>query len=291
MSTKFTNITGLGRFGQLLLALLLIYSTVMHFKFSRFVAGIVPAWIPWHLFWVYFTGIALFAVGLSILVGKQVRLAASLLGLMLFLFVLFIHAPSMMSSIVHKPEDFNVLWSFNGTGGVNNALKDIALALSAFMLACLPEKERSATRERAGRTLVVLFAAVMVLFGVEHFFYTNYTPGIPSCTFVSFWIPWRSFWGYASGAALLVTGILILTKRQPRTAATVLGFTILIIAVPTYALRMFAHFGNYGELTNTVKDIALAGGAFLAGEITSRNQAYEENEGSQLPADVETAVS
>jgi uncharacterized membrane protein len=62
--------------------------------------------------------------------------------------------------------------------------------------------------------LAGLFALVMVVFGIEHFFYANYTPGIPSCSFVSFWIPGRLFWGYISGAALLVGGTMMLTRKK-----------------------------------------------------------------------------
>ena len=40
------------------------------------------------------------------------------------------------------------------------------------------------------------FAIVLVLFGVEHFVYTRYTPGIPSWSFVEFWVPGALLWGY-----------------------------------------------------------------------------------------------
>lgn len=259
----------LARFGEFLLAILTVYSGVMHFKFARFVAGIVPAWIPWHLFWAYFTGVALFAAGVSIVVRKQTRLAATLLGIMLSFFVVLIHTPSMVHSIVNKPEDISVLWSFNGTGGVNNALKDVALALSALILAASKETKEQNSRRTKDLLLGNSFAMVMVLFGLEHFFYTDYTPGIPSWSFVSFWIPWRLFWGYLTGAILLVGGTMFLTRRKPREAATALGFMILVVAVLTYAFRMAAHMSSFSELTNTIKDVAVAGGALVLSGITS----------------------
>jgi uncharacterized membrane protein len=250
------------RFGELLLALLMVFSGVMHFRFARGVATIMPSWMPRRLFWAYFTGTALMAAGISIVVRKQMRLAATLLGVMLFLFVLLIHVPSMVNSIVQKPGDVNVLWSFNGTGGVNNALKDLALSLSAVILAAAHAKEQRNSRQ-PDAIAGALFAVVMVLFGIEHFFYTGYTPGIPSWSLVSFWIPWRLFWGYFTGAFLLCGGVMILIRKRERGAAMALGVMILAVAALTYVFRLRANDGNLGELINTLKDFGVAGGAFI----------------------------
>jgi len=262
------------RFGEFLLALLMVFSGIMHFKFAPFVAGIVPSWMPWRLFWAYFTGTALFVSGISIVVRKQARLASTLLGIMLFLFVLLIHTPSMIQSIIHKPEDVNVLWSFNGTGGINNALKDVAITLSAFLLAASLTKAERGSRQQSAAILGTMFAVVIALFGIEHFFYANYTPGVPSWSFVSFWIPWRLFWGYLTGAFMLIAGVMVLLRKRAHAAATSLGIMLLAVAVLTYGFRVLANLGNYGELTNTLKDVAVAGGAFiLAGTLPLENRA------------------
>jgi hypothetical protein len=43
---------------------------------------------------------------------------------------------------------------------------------------------------------------------------------------------------------------------------------ITVVAVLTYAFRMAAHLGGFGELTNTIKDVAVAGGGLvLAGTL------------------------
>lgn len=274
MQESEIRMKGLARFGEILLATLMVYSGVMHFKFASFVAGVVPTWLLWHLFWAYFTGVALFAAGISILVRKRTGLTAILLGIMLSLFVLLIHTPSMINSIVHKPEDIVVLWSFNRTGGVNNALKDVALALSAFILACAHTARGNSMRNVVVRMLGIMIAVVIMAFGIEHFFYTNYTPGVPSWSFVTFWIPWRLFWGYITGAVMLIGGAMIVVKKKRPVAAAALGIMILAAAVLTYALRLIAQLGSYSELTNTVKDVAVAGGLLvLAGLLTTESRA------------------
>src|SRR5215472_12573282 len=66
-----------------------------HFVEHTSIARIVPAWMPAHLFWVYFVGVALIAAALSIAANQYVRLSATLLGLMFFLFVLLMHIPTL----------------------------------------------------------------------------------------------------------------------------------------------------------------------------------------------------
>jgi uncharacterized membrane protein len=185
---------------------------------------------------------------------------------LLFSFVLLIHVPNMIHSILTKPQDIRVLWSSNGTGGVNNALKDLTLSISALLLGAAQSSAGRGPRSRSVIVLGKLFALMMVLFGVEHFFYTGYTPGIPSWSLVSFWIPWGLFWGYATGAFLLLGGAMILIGKRARLAATALGIMILLTVVLTYAFRVAAGLGNLGELTNMLKDIAVAGGALILSE-------------------------
>jgi len=64
-----------------------------HFLYPDFVATLVPNWIPWHLFWTYFAGIALLASGFSILLNLKASLACILLGTMIFLWFIMLHLP------------------------------------------------------------------------------------------------------------------------------------------------------------------------------------------------------
>jgi uncharacterized membrane protein len=277
----------IARFGECLFAALMIYSGVMHFKFATYVAAAVPSWLPWHLFWAYGTGVALFAAGVSILVHRFTRVAAPLLAVLLCSFVLFIHLPSMAHSVTHAPQEMRVLWSFNGTGGINNALKDLALTLSAFILA-LSGSSLQRNRQWVLAALINMFAIVMLLFGAEHFYFTQYTPGIPSWSFVNFWIPWNEVWGYLTGAGLFIGGSMILLRKRMDLAAASMGLMILFVAALTYAFRMAAHLGSYGELTNTMKDVAVAGGAMmLAGFAHPENQPAKDTP-TVKPSAIET---
>jgi uncharacterized membrane protein YphA (DoxX/SURF4 family) len=58
-----------------------------------FVETLVPSWIPWHSFWTYFAGIALIASGFAIIINIKARLAAFLLGIMIFIWLAVLHLP------------------------------------------------------------------------------------------------------------------------------------------------------------------------------------------------------
>src|SRR6516162_785225 len=73
-----------------------------HLTAAKFVAKIVPSWIPGQLFWAYFVGFALIAAALSLVTRVKWRLAAVLLGIMIFLFVLLIHIPSCFATPFDK---------------------------------------------------------------------------------------------------------------------------------------------------------------------------------------------
>jgi len=89
------TLVGLGR---LFFASLLVVVGIQHFLYARFVATLVPAWSPGHLFWWYFGGVAFFVAVVSIVPLPYLRLAANLLGLMFFLWVFLVHLPRVAAS-------------------------------------------------------------------------------------------------------------------------------------------------------------------------------------------------
>jgi hypothetical protein len=70
----------------------------------------------------------------------------------------------------------------------------------------------------------------------------------------------------------LCDGVLTLIGKSERDAGAMLGATILSVAATTYRFRMDAHLGNYSKLTNTMKDVAVAGAAFILGDSFSFDQ-------------------
>jgi uncharacterized membrane protein len=93
--------------GRVVFAIALVVFAVQHFQYAKFVATIVPAWIPARLFWAYFVGMAFIAAALAIVTRKMARTASVLLGTMFFIWVVILHLPRVAA----KPRDGNEVTS------------------------------------------------------------------------------------------------------------------------------------------------------------------------------------
>ena len=70
-----------------------------HFKYAEFTAGMVPAWLPpSQIFWAFVTGAGHVAAGLSLVSGIKASLGATLLAIMMALFVLLVHIPRVAAA-------------------------------------------------------------------------------------------------------------------------------------------------------------------------------------------------
>jgi len=70
-----------------------------HFKYAEFTALMVPTWLPPNqIFWTYATGVGHLAAGLSLLSGIRAPLGATLLAVMMALFVLMVHVPRVVAA-------------------------------------------------------------------------------------------------------------------------------------------------------------------------------------------------
>ena len=117
----FTGLSGTGSrlaaSGRYLYAFPLAVFGVQHLMYSRFVATLVPAWIPWRYFWGCFVGVAFIAASIGIAVKVRARLAASLMGLMFFLFVVLLHAPRVFTQPHNNNEVTSALMAVAMCGG------------------------------------------------------------------------------------------------------------------------------------------------------------------------------
>jgi uncharacterized membrane protein len=109
--------------GRLFLAGFMILGGIQHFVYADFVSKLVPAWIPVPQFWVYFTGIALVAGGVGMLVPKTARLAALMAGIMIFLWVLLLHIPRALAD-VHVPAEMSGVFEALAMSGIAFILAD-----------------------------------------------------------------------------------------------------------------------------------------------------------------------
>jgi uncharacterized membrane protein len=108
--------------GPFFLASFFIMGGIEHFVYARFVYQMIPAWVPAHPFFTYFTGIALLTGGSGILIPRVARLAGILVGVMIFSWVLLLHIPKALSDL-HKVSETTAIF------------EALALSGAAFLVA------------------------------------------------------------------------------------------------------------------------------------------------------------
>jgi uncharacterized membrane protein len=229
----------------------------LHLFAPQFIIPIVPPYMPWRMFWVYFIGCALIVASLSIATKVGVRWSGLLFGVMMFLFVAMIHFPGAL----REPHN-RIIWtivfremSFGGAGWV------------------LSGNAKHAWRGGTKETLIVvgrvLIAIAALFFGIEHFLHPTGLPGVPLVKEMPAWIPGRVVIDYATGAALLAGGISILLNRKTRIVATCLGGWILLLVLVIYGPVLISALSTPGtgvqvEAINYFADTLLFAGVILS---------------------------
>lgn len=113
----------LSKIGRIIFALPFGIFGIHHLTGADQMAGMVPAFVPGGIIWVYITGIFLVVSSLAILANKMVKQAALGVALLMLLFVLTVHLPGVGSA-----DKMTQMLSMVGL------LKDTALLGAALML-------------------------------------------------------------------------------------------------------------------------------------------------------------
>ncbi len=241
--------------GPLFIAVSLAVFAPEHFGGPMRVSDMVPSWMPWHWFWAYLVGCALFAAATSLTVRKFVRLSSTLLGLMFFLFVCMMHIPNALA----EPKD-RFAWAY--------ALRDLSFAGGAWALAGLYSRASSPQQSKwiiAFGRIVIGIAAIF--FAVQFFLHPEFAPGFPLEKLTPSWVPVPRVWGYLTGAILLAAGIALALNKKSRMAATSIGGLMtgltLFLYLPIWIVARGGTTPEIMEAINYVFDTLLYAGTAL----------------------------
>jgi uncharacterized membrane protein YphA (DoxX/SURF4 family) len=237
-------------FGPLFYAAPLAAFGTEHFTLTETIASLVPAWLPWHVFWVYLVGAGFIAAPLSLVTRIQARLAASLLGLTFFLFVVLMDIPGW----AQNPRD---------RFGLTLALRELSFSGGALALAASLSQQ---WRERGAHILATIaryFIAIpVVVYSFEQFMHGDHVPGIPLAKLTPEWVHGHTIWTYLAAAVYAVAGPLLLVGQKTRAAATWLGATVLFVVLIVYVPIAVVERASLEGL-NYMADTLMYAGALL----------------------------
>jgi uncharacterized membrane protein YphA (DoxX/SURF4 family) len=103
--------------GRIFLVVSLAVFGWTHLLIPKFIAFLIPAWMPARLFLAYFTAVAFIAAAIAIAIKRLIVSASTLLGVMFFLWVVTLHAPRVAAAL-HNPDEWNSLFMCLAMSGI-----------------------------------------------------------------------------------------------------------------------------------------------------------------------------
>ena len=153
----------------------------------------------------------------------QARLAASLLALTFFLFVVLMDAPGL----ARNPQNRFALALM---------LRELAFCGGPLALAASLSGEGRGSRVFA--TIARYFVAIPVLvYSIQQFMHGDHVPGVPLEPLTPTWILGHAIWTYVAAVGYAIGGVLLLIGKKTRAAATWVGLTVLFVET----CRLCAH--------------------------------------------------
>jgi uncharacterized membrane protein len=231
--------------GRIFVAISLVVFGVQHFIYGGFVATLVPAFMPGRLFWAYFVGVAFFAAAIGIFTRMLARPAATMLGVMFFLFVVLLHIPRIIGN------------SSNGNEWTSGFVA-LAMCGGAWILANaapLEEREKADPFLRLGR---YFFALAFLAFGIQHLVFGRFAAGLGPP-----WIPGRPLLAYLFGLIFVAAGTAIIIGKQTHLAATLLASIAFLYFLLLYIPLIIKHLHDPLPWTRGFEILAMCGAALV----------------------------
>jgi uncharacterized membrane protein len=250
--------------GRYFVATAMLAFGVQHFVYSDFVTRLVPGlppWIPWHPFWACLIGATLIVAAVAIMLGKEVRAAAALLGTLGLASFLLLHLPIVIAS-----PQLGYLWT--------NAGKALALSGAAFLVAATQKRDPADPPSKATKLLDGLIfaspfflAAFLVLCGVQHFLYTTFVASL-----VPAWIPGHLFWAYFAGVALIAAGAAIINPVTQRVAALLTAIMVFLWLSLVHIPTALASVRDSSQTTAVFEALAISGAALVVTSMSFKEE-------------------
>lgn len=247
--------------GRVFVAAPLATFGALHLAAANGLVEMVPAYLPWPLFWVYLVGFALLATALSLIFDRLVQWSGLLAGGMFLAFVAMMDLPGVITA-QHDRFAFALL------------ARETTFGCALLALGCSAAR-RGSRWQKLVTPCRIVFALVAIFYGVEHFLHPEFLPGVPLEKLTPPGVPLPRAWGYAVGAVLLVSGLLLLLNRWARQAAAWLGMVLAVTVAILYVPMLGPAHGTDAivEVIDYIGDTLLyAGAALIVAEALNRRR-------------------
>ena len=234
--------------GRFFFAIAIIAFGLIQFITGNFMSGFLPVTdnLPGRKFFLYLTSCLFLAGGIAMLISGSARRATLMIGFFLLLLAIYPHLINLLSDI-HNPGPWTAI------------AETLALAGGAFIISADPvffpsSKSPGPEFPKLRRIGRILFAASLLIVGIQHFMYADYI-----ATLIPSWIPFQLFFAYFVGVAFTCTCISILANIKTRLACILLGFMFLFWFIFLHAPRVAAHSSKESEWTSMFIALAFSG--------------------------------
>jgi uncharacterized membrane protein len=205
---------------------------MQHLLGAQSLVEIVPPWMPWRFFWVYFVGLALVAAALSFTVRRAIRFSAPLLAMLFLLLALLIDLPAAIS----EPRQW-IAWSM--------LLRELSYAGGALAVAVVARPTRTSVRSHpllaVARWIVTL---AILYFAFEQLALPQLSPGVPDVLPMPSWVLVPRLLTRLSGLVLATAGALLIFRRFAAYGATLAGAWMVTLTVVIYLPIMCMKLGT-----------------------------------------------
>ena len=214
---------------------------------------------PARLFWTYFAGAALFASGLGIIINVLSRLAATLLGLMISIWVIILHIPRV--------------FQFPGDSEFINVFDAICMLSGAYLLSMSLPGTVGKTLEKiaasGARLSPYLIAVSLAVFGIVNFIHNKlvFIVGAPA-----YEVAGEVFWAYCTGIFFIGAAFSIVFSKRVGPITALLGVYIFFIVVIFYGPLLWANIYDGHAWATLLKGIAMTGSAFILSRESSKEK-------------------
>lgn len=224
-----------------------------HFTAAASLAALVPTWLPAHLFFAYFVGVAHLAAALSIVARRYVRWSALGIAVMFTIFVLLMDLPA---AIQHPTTRID--WIL--------AARETTFAIGGLAMFATATREWLPPRSRRVASIVRIWTAfVLVFYGIDHLLHLHYTPGVPDSTLIASWVPFPVAIVATTGILLIACGLAMLLPQYAGSAAAYCGLLMTVLTLGLYVPQFFLapSAAEAAKAINFVFDTLLFAGTML----------------------------